>query len=49
MCRRKWFAEGHVEVAGEESVAAIGFWKKFFIYAKKGRAASQIGTDSGGV
>ena len=42
MCRRKWFTEGHVEVAGDESVAAIGFWKKFFIYAKRGRAARRL-------
>ena len=39
MCRGRWLTEGHVEVAGDESVAAIGFGKKFFIYAKRGRAA----------
>ena len=34
----RWFTEGHIETAGDESVAPLGFGKKAFIYAKSGRA-----------
>ena len=34
----RWFTEGHTETAGDDSVAALGFGKKVFLYAKDARA-----------
>ena len=34
----RWFTEGHMETAGDESVAAIVFGKNVFSYAKTERA-----------
>ena len=34
----RWFTEGHVETAGDECVAALGFGKNLYIYSKLGRA-----------
>ena len=35
-----WFTEGHIETAGYESLAALGFRKKVFLYAKTARGGS---------
>ena len=34
----RWFTEGHVETAGDESVAALGFEKNSYLYLKLGSA-----------
>ena len=34
----QWFTEGHIENTGDESVAALGFGKKVFFYAKTARS-----------
>ena len=39
-----WFTEGHVEVAGDESVACVPLGKKAFLNAKQG-PASKFSTD----